>query len=482
MLIGLLGIVAGIVALVLLASTTNTLITERTREVAVMRALGGRQRPLRRRLRRIALAITGAALVIGLPLGIVISNLIARMVLEKFVGVTPDAGRRLAGRSSAARSACCSVRGSSPARAARRVTRCPSPRRCAIATARRSVVDASSVRWRSHPVGRPARRGSPPAASLRRPGTRRSRSSPSIATAVAARSSCPAWPRSVNAYNTAALEPWQLGDAARSPTIPACPFAQSIVAGQQRCRSRHLDVRRDRRLGDRRLRPDAGHDDVRPACCAAGRWFDPAIAARPSSVPASPSARTSTSATRSTVELASGAGRTTRSSVSPTITPAPSTSTAPIWPPTSARRAWQTSSGRRSDSTGDRAAPVAGPTTVDTAADVAARTSAGREAIVVIFGAIGVHRRRRRRPRSRVVDDRQPVRASPRAGHAAGASARGVGGCAACWCASCSSSVSSASPAGLALGALGDPRRSSPRSRRATRSTSASSMPPDRSR
>lgn len=88
-LIGLLGVFAGLVALVLLASTTNTLITERTREVAVMRALGGRSRQLRRRLRRIALGITGIALLVGLPLGIVISNLIARMVLEEFVGVTP---------------------------------------------------------------------------------------------------------------------------------------------------------------------------------------------------------------------------------------------------------------------------------------------------------------------------------------------------------------------------------------------------------
>ena len=87
-LIGLLGIFAGGVALVLLAGTTNTLITERTREVAVMRALGARRRPLRRRLRRIAIGITAAALVIGLPLGVVIPNFIARMVLEEFVGTT----------------------------------------------------------------------------------------------------------------------------------------------------------------------------------------------------------------------------------------------------------------------------------------------------------------------------------------------------------------------------------------------------------
>ncbi|MFK7917303.1 MAG: ABC transporter permease [Ilumatobacter sp.] len=88
-LIGFLGVVAGLVALVLLGSTANTLITERTREVAVMRALGASDRAMRRRLRRLALAIAGAAVVIGLPLGIAISNVIARMVLDEFVGLTP---------------------------------------------------------------------------------------------------------------------------------------------------------------------------------------------------------------------------------------------------------------------------------------------------------------------------------------------------------------------------------------------------------
>ncbi len=88
-LIGLLGIVAGLVALVLLGSTTNTLITERTHEIAVMRALGAPGRGLRRRLRRLAVGLAVAAVVIGVPLGIVVSNVIARMVLEEFVGLTP---------------------------------------------------------------------------------------------------------------------------------------------------------------------------------------------------------------------------------------------------------------------------------------------------------------------------------------------------------------------------------------------------------
>lgn len=87
--VGLLGVVAGIVALVLLASTTTTLVTERSREVAVMRALGGRRRALRRRLRRLALGIAAAAVVLGVPLGMIVANVIARMVLEEFLGLTP---------------------------------------------------------------------------------------------------------------------------------------------------------------------------------------------------------------------------------------------------------------------------------------------------------------------------------------------------------------------------------------------------------
>ncbi|MEM8620698.1 MAG: FtsX-like permease family protein [Actinomycetota bacterium] len=90
LMIGFLGIVAGLVALVLLASTTNTLITERTGEAAVMAALGARPRALRRRLRRIAMTIAVAGLLIGIPLGIAVANVIARLVLEEFVGVTPD--------------------------------------------------------------------------------------------------------------------------------------------------------------------------------------------------------------------------------------------------------------------------------------------------------------------------------------------------------------------------------------------------------
>jgi putative ABC transport system permease protein len=205
-LIGLLGIVAGIVALVLLASTTNTLITERTREVAVMRALGGRQRALRRRLRRIAIGITVAALVVGLPLGVFISNLIARMVLEKFVGITPDLAfdwRVLVG------SAVGMLLGARivAARAARRVTNLP-------------LAEALRDREGS-PFGRTALQRLltriPTGGLSNRIATRSTMHRPArtiavvaqIATAVGAAFLVPSLASSVNEYNTASHDVWQ---------------------------------------------------------------------------------------------------------------------------------------------------------------------------------------------------------------------------------------------------------------------------------
>lgn len=90
--IGMLGIVAGVVALVLLASTTNAIVTERSRDAAIMRALGAPGREVRRELRRVALTIAAAGLVLGLPLGVLVSNAIARMVVERFAGITPGIG------------------------------------------------------------------------------------------------------------------------------------------------------------------------------------------------------------------------------------------------------------------------------------------------------------------------------------------------------------------------------------------------------
>ncbi len=205
-LIGLLGVVAGVVALVLLASTTNTLITERTREVAVMRALGARRRPLRRRLRRIAIGITAISLVIGLPLGIVISNVIARLVLEEFVGITPDVAVDVW---VLVASAACALLGARlvAASAARRVTKLP------LAEALR---DRDGAPFGQRGMHRLAARV-PAGGLLGRLATRASLHRPARTLAVVAQISAavgaafliPSLVASVNEFNTATYEPWR---------------------------------------------------------------------------------------------------------------------------------------------------------------------------------------------------------------------------------------------------------------------------------
>jgi putative ABC transport system permease protein len=89
-----------------------------------MRALGSPPRRLRRRLRRLALGIAAAAVLIGVPLGVVISNVIARLVLEEFVGLTPEPAVSVPVMVGSALFALVGARVVS-ARAARRVTRLP---------------------------------------------------------------------------------------------------------------------------------------------------------------------------------------------------------------------------------------------------------------------------------------------------------------------------------------------------------------------
>ena len=270
MLIGLLGIAAGGVALVLLASTTNTLITERTREVAVMRALGGRTRPMRRRLRRISLGITSVALLIGLPLGIVISNVIARMVLQEFVGITPDVAidwRVLVGSTVGVLLGARLV----AAGAARRVTKLP------LAEALRDREGAPFGGRRTHrlvarvPSGgllsRIAARQ-----SLHRPG-RTLAIVVQISAAVGAAFLVPSLVSSVNEFNTASHTTWAWGSStiARDAGLP---FPASVTTGRDDAES---GVYVEGELADWQidlygLQPDTRMFDPR---LTSGRWFEP---------------------------------------------------------------------------------------------------------------------------------------------------------------------------------------------------------------
>lgn len=205
-LIGMLGIVAGIVGLVLLASTTNTLITERSREVAVMRALGAAPRSLRRRLRRLALGIALAAVVIGVPLGVVISNLIARMVLQEFVGLTPDVAVSVPVMIGSALFALIGAR-LVAARAAWRVTRRP------LAEALRDRTGRPFGRKRSERVVASSRVGGLLGRSAVRNAAYQWPRSIAIASqigaAVAALLIVASMATTINDFNDAEVEPWQ---------------------------------------------------------------------------------------------------------------------------------------------------------------------------------------------------------------------------------------------------------------------------------
>ncbi len=226
-LIGLLGIVAGIVALVLLASTTNTLITERSRDTAIMRALGSGARPLRRRLRRLALGITAAALVIGLPLGVVIANVIARLVLREFVGITPKFGFSIPVVVGTAAAAMFGARLVS-ARAARRVTKLP------LAEAMRDREGAPfgrrfSDRWLSRvPTG-----GLLTRVALRSSAHRRTRAVAvvaQIAAGVGALLVITSLTTSVNNFNDAARAPWHWGSMTTAGPN-GLPFDSTVIRG-----------------------------------------------------------------------------------------------------------------------------------------------------------------------------------------------------------------------------------------------------------
>ena len=213
-LIGLLGVVAGLVALVLVGSTTNTLITERTREVAVMRALGSQRRPLRRRLRRLAVGIAAVAVVIGVPLGVLISNFIARMVLEEFVGLTPGFAVSVPVMVGSALFALIGAR-LVAARAARRVTKVP------LASALRDREGSPyGRRFSERFVARLPFGGLLDRTAIRNGVHRRARSLATLAqitAAVAALMIITSLATTVNDFNTAELEPWNWKSATSVP-------------------------------------------------------------------------------------------------------------------------------------------------------------------------------------------------------------------------------------------------------------------------
>lgn len=379
-LIGLLGVFAGLVALVLLASTTTTLIVERTREVAVMRALGGRSRQLRRRLRRIAVGITAAALVIGLPLGVLISNVIARMVLEEFVGITPDFAVNWTVVSLSAVGALLGAR-IVAARAARKVVRLP------LAEALRDREGLPFGRRLPHRLatrvpsgglfGRLAAR-----ASIHRPGHTLA-VVVQISAAVGAAFLIPSLASSVNAFNTAAYAPW-FWESVTEAREPGLPFDDSIADGLP---GAEAGIWVDGEIADWEVDVFGLANDTQmfDPMLVAGTWLEPG--ARDAVLSAGFADRNEIRV-GDTVALDLAAGPQTY-----TVVGLSDDSARAIYidrgvladdlgAPDRANAVWS------DDETPDLRWDTAVSTS--TASDLAADDEAGRDAIVVIFGAIGV--------------------------------------------------------------------------------------------
>jgi putative ABC transport system permease protein len=379
-LIGLLGIVAGFVALVLLASTTNTLITERTREVAVMRALGGRSRPLRRRLRRIAIAITAVGLAVGLPLGVVISNVIARMVLQEFVGVTPDLAVDWMVVVASAVGALIGARVVA-ARAAARVTRLP------LAEALRDRDGAPYGRTASQRLaariptgglfGRLATR-----ASLRRP-ARTVAVVVQISAAVGAAFLVPSLVTSVNGFNDATTAPWTW-ESLTTSRDPGLPFDTVAMEGRDDIAA---GIYSFGEIDDWEVDVFGFGPDMRffQSELRSGRW--PATGSREAMLSAGFAERRGHHVGDVvTIELASGTADFvvvgTAEDAGRALYVDRDVLAADLGAPGGANVVWSSDPAPALD------LPVA--TEVSTADELAAESRAGRDAIVTVFGAIGV--------------------------------------------------------------------------------------------
>jgi putative ABC transport system permease protein len=85
-------LLALISALVLISNTMTTMVAEQTREVAIMKAIGGRRRQIRRSFLLTALAFGVLGTVFGIALGIPFANLMLAFIGNRFFGITPEWG------------------------------------------------------------------------------------------------------------------------------------------------------------------------------------------------------------------------------------------------------------------------------------------------------------------------------------------------------------------------------------------------------
>jgi len=85
-------LLALISALVLISNTMTTMVAEQTRQIAIMKAIGGRRRQIRRSYLRAALGLGVVGTLLGIAIGIPFANLALGFIGSRFFGVDPGWG------------------------------------------------------------------------------------------------------------------------------------------------------------------------------------------------------------------------------------------------------------------------------------------------------------------------------------------------------------------------------------------------------
>ena len=85
-------VLALISALVLISNTMTTMVAEQSREIAMMKAIGGRRRQIRRSYLHAALLLGAAGTLIGITIGIPFANVALGFIGNRFFGVDPGWG------------------------------------------------------------------------------------------------------------------------------------------------------------------------------------------------------------------------------------------------------------------------------------------------------------------------------------------------------------------------------------------------------